>query len=358
MLRILLTGGAGFIGSAFVHHIIKRTEHSILNVDNLSYSGNLASLIDVEHSKRYRFIHLDICDEANLSSVFFNYKPTLVIHMAAESHVDRSIEKPSEFINTNVLGTLRLLEVVRAYWNKLDEVNKNDFRLIHVSTDEVYGDLAQGNFFTESTPYNPSSPYAASKASSDHLARAWFRTYGLPIMITNCSNNYGPRQYPEKLIPLMMLRALKKLPLPIYGNGQQIRDWLFVDDHVRAILAVAKFGDPGESYNIGGSNEITNLDVVSRVCELLDEMSPLNGAKLKNYRDLITFVEDRPGHDFRYAVDATKTQKQTGWAPVQTFDAGLRATVKWYLENLDWVKQVNQKNDDYKRQGLLSGRDK
>lgn len=353
MLRILLTGGAGFIGSAFVHYVIEHTSHSIMNVDNLSYSGNLESLVNIEGSKRYSFAHLDICDKEHLPSILLKYKPNLVIHMAAESHVDRSIDSPFEFIQTNVVGTLNLLEAAKYYWNKLDSHEKKSFRFIHVSTDEVYGDLPEEGLFTESTPYNPSSPYAASKASSDHLVKAWFRTFGLPVLITNCSNNFGPRQYPEKLIPLMILRALKKQPLPIYGNGQQIRDWIFVEDHVKALLAIAEFGIVGESYNIGSSNERTNLNVVNSLCSLLDEIEPTKDNNLKSYSDLITFVEDRPGHDLRYAIDSTKVRNQTNWASIQTFEAGLRATVNWYVDNLEWCDQVNSKNDKYKRRGLV-----
>lgn len=336
----LITGGAGFIGSAVVRELIANTQHEVINVDKLTYAGNLESLTSVEHSERYTFVQADICDSQAITQLFEQYQPDVVMHLAAESHVDRSIDGPCEFIQTNVVGTAVLLEAARGYWKSLQEKNADKaaaFRFHHISTDEVYGDLeGTDDLFTESTPYAPSSPYSASKASSDHLVRAWQRTYGLPTVVTNCSNNYGPYHFPEKLIPLMILNALAGKPLPVYGNGQQIRDWLYVEDHARALIKVATEGSVGETYNIGGHNEKTNLTVVETLCDLLQTLVPND----RNYRDLITFVTDRPGHDVRYAIDASKIERELGWKPDETFETGLRKTVEWYLANETWWKRV------------------
>ncbi|PSJ48370.1 dTDP-glucose 4,6-dehydratase [Zobellella taiwanensis] len=335
---ILVTGGAGFIGSAVIRHIIRNTSDIAVNVDKLTYAGNLASLAGVADSPRYRFAHLDICDRAGLDELFTKHQPTAVMHLAAESHVDRSISGPAEFINTNIVGTYTLLEAARHYWNGLDNERKTAFRFHHISTDEVYGDLhGTDDLFTEATPYAPSSPYSASKASSDHLVRAWLRTYGLPTLVTNCSNNYGPYHFPEKLIPLILLNALEGKPLPIYGKGDQIRDWLYVEDHARALYQVVTEGKPGETYNIGGHNEKTNLEVVHAICRLLDELAP---SRFSPYASLITHVTDRPGHDLRYAIDAGKIERELGWKPQETFESGLRKTVLWYLANQEWVNNV------------------
>ena len=349
MKKILITGGAGFIGSAVIRNIINNSEHEVLNLDKLTYAGNLESLNSIQDNPRYQFSQTDICDAAQVKAVFTAFQPDLVMHLAAESHVDRSIDGPAEFIQTNIVGTATLLEVAREYWQALPQNKKESFRFHHISTDEVYGDLAGTNdLFLETTPYAPSSPYSASKASSDHLVRAWNRTYGLPTIITNCSNNYGPFHFPEKLIPLVILNALEGKPLPIYGDGQQIRDWLYVEDHARALYKVITEGDIGETYNIGGHNEKTNLDVVITICRILDGLKPRNNGE--KYEALITFVKDRPGHDLRYAIDATKIKEKLNWIPEETFESGIQKTVQWYLNNLDWCQNVQ--DGSYQRERL------
>ncbi|MDD2892290.1 MAG: dTDP-glucose 4,6-dehydratase [Halothiobacillaceae bacterium] len=336
MKKILITGGAGFIGSALIRHIIADTPDAVINLDKLTYAGNLQSLAQVSDNPRYTFEHVDICDAAEVARVFEQHRPDAVMHLAAESHVDRSITGPAEFIHTNIIGTYNLLEAARKHWQSLDDAGKARFRFHHISTDEVYGSLGAEGYFTEETGYQPNSPYSASKASSDHLVRAWHHTYGLPVVTTNCSNNYGPCQFPEKLIPLVILNALAGKPLPIYGKGDNVRDWLYVDDHARALHRVLEAGETGETYNIGGWNEKTNLEVVAGICEILDELHP-QGAPHSN---LITFVKDRPGHDRRYAIDAGKIERHLGWKPVETFQTGLRKTVEWYMANDDWVQGV------------------
>lgn len=349
-MNIIVTGGAGFIGSALIRFLINETLHSVVNLDKLTYAGNLQSLRSIAESQRYRFVKQDICDKAGLTELFSQEQPDLVMHLAAESHVDRSIDGPAEFVQTNVVGTFTLLEVAREYWQSLNDERKAVFRFQHISTDEVYGDLGPTGLFTEQTSYQPSSPYSASKAASDHLVRAWNRTYGLPVVITNCSNNYGPFHFPEKLIPLIILNALEGKPLPVYGDGQQIRDWLYVEDHARALYKVATMGVTGETYNIGGFNEKANIDVVYTICDLLEELQPVKPEGLNAYRDLVHFVKDRPGHDLRYAIDASKIERELGWQPIETFESGIRKTVLWYLDNLDWCKSVQ--DGSYQRERL------
>lgn len=341
MKTFLVTGGAGFIGSAVVRHLINDTDHKVVNIDKLTYAGNLMSLSSIDSSERYVFEKADICDANKMQALFDQYQPDIVMHLAAESHVDRSINGPGEFIQTNVIGTYTLLEAARSYWSKLEEEKKSGFRFHHISTDEVYGDLhGTDDLFTETTPYAPSSPYSASKAGSDHLVRAWLRTFGLPTIVTNCSNNYGPFHFPEKLIPLMILNALSGKELPVYGDGKQIRDWLFVEDHARALVQVATTGQIGETYNIGGHNEKQNIEVVKTLCSLLEELAPIKPAGVDKYSDLITYVTDRPGHDVRYAIDASKIERELNWTPQETFETGLRKTVQWYLDNKSWWQAI------------------
>lgn len=353
MRRLLITGGAGFIGSAVVRHIIQHTPDAVVVVDKLTYAGNLASLAPVADDPRFAFERVDICDRESLARIFDAYQPDAVMHLAAESHVDRSIDGPAVFIETNIVGTYTLLEAARTYWSTLEAGKKAQFRFHHISTDEVYGDLhSADDFFTETTPYAPSSPYSASKASSDHLVRAWLRTYGLPTLVTNCSNNYGPYHFPEKLIPLMILNALAGKPLPVYGNGQQVRDWLYVEDHARALYLVATKGKPGETYNIGGHNERKNLEVVTTLCDLLEELVPAKPQGVNRYCDLITYVTDRPGHDLRYAIDASKIERELGWRPQESFESGIRKTVEWYLTHEAWWQQVLDGSYQGERLGL------
>ena len=342
---ILITGGAGFIGSAVVRHIIENTNDSVVNVDCLTYAGNRESIATVSENDRYNFVQADICDAKAMADVFEKYQPDAVMHLAAESHVDRSIDGPADFMQTNIIGTFTLLEAARSYWSKLSDDKKSAFRFHHISTDEVYGDLeGTDDLFTEETSYEPSSPYSASKASSDHLVRAWQRTYGLPTIVTNCSNNYGPYHFPEKLIPHIILNALSAKSLPVYGDGSQIRDWLYVEDHARALYKVVTEGEVGETYNIGGHNEKKNIEVVETLCALLDELVPASSnsatSHLKSYSDLITFVTDRPGHDVRYAIDASKIERELGWVPEESFETGIRKTVEWYLNNENWWQRV------------------
>ncbi|NIY46210.1 dTDP-glucose 4,6-dehydratase [Cedecea colo] len=350
-MKIIVTGGAGFIGSAVVRHIIDATSDDVLVIDKLTYAGNIESLAPVADNARYSFRQIDICDRAALDKVFKEFQPDAVMHLAAESHVDRSIDGPVAFIETNIVGTYVMLEATRHYWNQLASPAKEAFRFHHISTDEVYGDLHDTeSLFTETTPYAPSSPYSASKAASDHLVRAWLRTYGMPTIVTNCSNNYGPYHFPEKLIPLVILNALEGKPLPVYGNGCQIRDWLYVEDHARALYKVVTEGKPGETYNIGGHNERRNIDVVKTICRLLDEIVATKPAQINRFEELITYVTDRPGHDLRYAIDASKIERELGWKPSETFESGIRKTVEWYLANESWWQRV--KNGSYSRERL------
>ena len=345
MKNVLITGGCGFIGSNFIKHLLEDdSDYYPIILDSLTYAGNINNL-DNFHNDSYVFIKGDICDKALVKSLFEKYPFEGVFHFAAESHVDRSIDGPKTFINTNIIGTYNLLEISRMYYNK----QNSSFKFIHVSTDEVYGDLDDGGYFTENTPYNPSSPYSASKASSDHLARAWHRTYGLPVVITNCSNNYGAFQFPEKLIPLMIINCLDWKPLPVYGDGKNIRDWLFVDDHCSAIKVVYENGSIGETYNIGGNNEIKNIDIVNTICTILDDLHPSDNGK--SYSELITFVKDRPGHDFRYAINAKKIQNELGWFPCESFETGIKKTVEWYLENESWWKRIQDERYNQERLG-------
>ena len=350
---LLVTGGAGFIGSAVIRHLIEHHHLTVVNVDKLTYAGNLESLEAVADHPNYRFEQVDVCDEAEVRRLFQQYRPDAILHLAAESHVDRSIDGPSAFIQTNIVGVYTLLEAARHYWNGLDDGGKRDFRFHHVSTDEVYGSLGPTGLFREEDPYKPNSPYSASKASSDHLVRAWHETYGLPTLITNCSNNYGPYQFPEKLIPLVILNALDGKPLPIYGKGDQVRDWLYVDDHVRALWKVLTEGTPGRTYNIGGHNEKTNLEVVKTLCATLDQLAPSPHAGIDRYEQLITHVTDRPGHDRRYAIDADRIERELGWVPEETFDTGMRKTVQWYLDNLNWCRRVQDGSYRRERLGVL-----
>jgi len=352
-MKILVTGGAGFIGSAVIRHIIQNTNNQVLNIDKLTYAGNLESLREIDQHSNYEFKQIDICDTEQITAAIDAFQPNAIMHLAAESHVDRSIDGPAAFIQTNIVGTYTLLEAARKYWMGLDAEAQQNFRFHHISTDEVYGDLeGTTDLFTETTSYAPSSPYSASKASSDHLVRAWHRTYGLPVIVTNCSNNYGPYHFPEKLIPLVILNALDAKPLPVYGNGQQIRDWLFVEDHARALYKVVTEGVVGETYNIGGHNEKQNIEVVKTICKILDELKPQ--ASGQAYESLITFVKDRPGHDLRYAIDATKIQNELGWTPTETFETGIRKTVQWYLNNLDWCHRVQDGSYQRERLGVNS----
>lgn len=353
-MNLLITGGAGFIGSAVIRHIIKNTCDEVVNIDKLTYAGNLENLAEVCGDVRYSFEKADVCNRLELDRIMAKHQPDAIMHLAAESHVDRSIDGPASFIQTNIVGTYNLLESARQYWQSLNGNKKANFRFLHISTDEVYGDLphpsdtpnSEEHLFTEETAYSPSSPYSASKASSDHLVRAWRRTYGLPTLVTNCSNNYGPYHFPEKLIPLMILNALEGKPLPVYGKGDQIRDWLYVEDHARALYKVVTEGEPGETYNIGGHNEKQNIEVVHTLCDILQELCPQS----RCYRDLITNVKDRPGHDMRYAIDASKIEQELGWVPQETFETGIRKTVQWYLDNLEWCQRVQ--DGSYKRERL------
>lgn len=368
-MKLLVTGGAGFIGSAVIRHIITNTQDEVINLDKLTYAGNLESLVQVSSSQRYTFEQVDICNRAEVDRVLTQHQPDTIMHLAAESHVDRSIDGPAEFIETNIVGTYTLLEATRQYWQSMSADRRESFRFHHISTDEVYGDLPHPNqlpspsageglgergqslpLFTEETAYAPSSPYSASKASSDHLVRAWQRTYGLPVLVTNCSNNYGPYHFPEKLVPLIILNALEGKPLPVYGKGDQIRDWLYVEDHARALYKVVKAGKPGETYNIGGHNEKQNIEVVHTICDILQELRPQE----RSYRGLITNVKDRPGHDMRYAIDARKIQKELGWAPEETFETGIRKTLQWYLNNLDWCQRVQDGSCQRERLGAAN----
>lgn len=351
-MRVLVTGGAGFIGSAVVRELVRRGVNLVVNLDKLTYAGNLESLANVSAAAMYRFERVDVCDVAEVRRVFQQHAPTAVIHLAAESHVDRSIDAPGVFVETNVVGTFTMLQEARRHWQSLTPADRDAFRFLHVSTDEVFGSLGPTGFFTEETPYRPNSPYSASKAASDHLARAWYHTYGLPVITSNCSNNYGPFQFPEKLIPLVTLNAIAGLPLPVYGKGENIRDWLYVEDHADGLLTILERGVPGETYAVGGQNERTNLQVVTAICQLVDELAPSQaiGPRVQ----LIEFVEDRPGHDLRYAIDAGKIRRDLGWTPTETFESGLRRTVLWYLANLEWVARVRSGGYQGERLGLTA----
>lgn len=345
--KIIVTGGAGFIGSAVIRQLIENTDYRVLNIDKLTYAGHLESLDSVSKSVRYRFEKVDICDAEAIRKLFSEFKPDYFMHLAAESHVDRSIDGSADFIRTNIVGTHTLLEEAKLYWKSLDVLAAKAFRFLHVSTDEVYGSLGDTGFFTEETSYDPRSPYSASKASSDHLVRAWYHTFGLPTLITNCSNNYGPYQFPEKLIPVVILKALQGKEIPVYGKGDNVRDWLYVDDHARALIKTIQTGEPGETYNIGGHNEKQNLEVVHTICNTLNELVP----KETDYKDQISFVTDRPGHDFRYAIDASKIEKELGWTPDETFETGIKNTIQWYLNNMEWVEAVTKQNYNLERLG-------
>ena len=350
--KYIVTGGAGFIGSNFIHLLIEREPDSkILNLDKLTYAGNLESLKSIENNKNYSFLQADICNNEVIKKTIFDFKPDVIVHFAAESHVDRSIDGPGEFIQTNIIGTFNLISQAESYWSKLPENVKNNFRFLHVSTDEVYGSLGEEGFFTEATKYEPNSPYSASKAASDHLVRAWHHTFKLPVLTTNCSNNYGPYQFPEKLVPVIISNCINGKPLPIYGDGSNVRDWLFVKDHCAAIYSVIKDGKLGETYNIGGWNEITNLNVAKIICEILDEIRPKDKG---SYQDQITFVKDRPGHDQRYAIDANKIKNELGWEPEEDFKSGIRKTVNWFLENDSWVQNILSGGYKLERIGLKS----
>ncbi|CAG7856255.1 dTDP-glucose 4,6-dehydratase [biofilm metagenome] len=353
-MKLLITGGAGFIGSALTRYVLGNTDHSVVILDKLTYAGNLESLKPVANHPKYSFEQADICDAATVKELLQKHQPDAIMHLAAESHVDRSIDGPAEFIQTNIVGTYILVEAARHYWQNLEGDKKQKFRFHHISTDEVYGDLPNdGSLFTEQTSYSPSSPYSASKASSDHIVRSWQRTFGLPVLVTNCSNNYGPYHFPEKLIPLVILNALDGKPLPVYGDGKQIRDWLFVDDHARALLTVVETGQIGETYNIGGHNEKENIYVVRSICGILEELQPSKPAGINTYDELITYVKDRPGHDLRYAIDASKIANDLGWKPQETFETGLRKTVQWYLDNREWCRHVQ--DGSYRRERLGLG---
>jgi dTDP-glucose 4,6-dehydratase len=357
-MKILVTGAAGFIGSNLTRYLINDCGHQVVAIDSLTYAGNLASLDDVASSSSYRFVQADVCDAAAMATLFERYQPDAVMHLAAESHVDRSIDGPESFIQTNIVGTYRLLQAARNYLAKRDEVQRGSFRFHHISTDEVYGSLSNDDpAFSEATPYDPHSPYSASKAASDHLVRAWGDTYGLPVVITNCSNNYGPYQFPEKLIPVVILKAIRGEPIPVYGKGENIRDWLYVVDHARALELVLTNGAVGQTYNIGGDNEQRNIDLVRMICKLLDEVRPAreNGLNIDNYDELITFVADRPGHDMRYAIDASKIKNELGWATAEDFSSGFRKTIQWYLGNQDWWESILSGDYQLQRQGLTSG---
>lgn len=352
MKQILVTGGAGFIGSNLVHYLINETDYHVINLDKLTYSGNLESLAELAEDPRYTFEQTDICDSQKVQALFHKYQPDLVMHLAAESHVDRSIDGPAAFLNTNIMGTFNLLEASRLHYQILSADDKKNFRFLHISTDEVFGSLGENGFFKEDTSYKPNSPYSASKASSDHLVRAWYHTYGLPTLITNCSNNYGPYQFPEKLIPVVILKALKGEPIPVYGKGENIRDWLYVKDHVTALMTVLENGKIGETYNVGGNTERNNLQLVEKICDILDHLKP--SATIGNYRDLITFVQDRPGHDLRYAIDSSKIQNELGWTPKMDLDSGLKETVSWYLDNREWWERILSGDYRLDRIGLHS----